>query len=358
MLTDNKTAYAIQNEAERCAFIIWSTIVFVASLIGDTLILVATIKYHAIKVHKVIVAVMQHLAMCDLLQAVFKILPTTLALVADRWVVGDVLCHVEENLTWLCGGAGATLYLTSALSTLKLITVQYPLKTGAWTAQLGHKVCAGMWFLVLGLYAPCLVKKVFYVRDRMFFSYRYYKCYILLTDLTWIGVSLGAVISYLTLTITSVLILIVARRSATRHGERLRWMGVATVILTVGLYQLSQLPMTVVIISHYVLGVEPSSTTFRASMQVTHLNIMANFFVYALTVRSFRTFLKLKMSSLLSFLRMSRRLRRAPIRCEDLPLRRAVSKKEGEASLMPLSAAKPLGLQTRHTIPCIQDGSV
>ena len=180
----------------------------------------------------------------------------------------------------------------------------------------------------------------------MYFSYRYYKCYLLLTDLTWIGVSLGAVIAYLTLTITSVLILIVARRSATRHGERLRWMGVATVILTVGLYQLSQLPMTVVIISHYVLGVEPSSTTFRASMQVTHLNIMANFFVYALTVRSFRTFLKLKMTFLLSFLRMSRRPRGAPIRCEDLPLKKAVSKKEGEASLTPLSAAKPLGLHT------------
>jgi hypothetical protein len=41
--------------------------------------------------------------------------------------------------------------------------------------------------------------------------------------------------------------------------------------------------------------------------RLTFLNIMANFFIYSLTVPSFREFLKLKMSAILSTLRQTYR---------------------------------------------------
>jgi hypothetical protein len=48
---------------------------------------------------------------------------------------------------------------------------------------------------------------------------------------------------------------------------------------------------------------EYNSTVWRAINKLSFLNIMANFFVYSITIRSFRLFLKLKMSDLLTLLR-------------------------------------------------------
>ena len=57
MKSDGKTLYGIKSDAERYIFISWGMIVLLASLIGDIFILVGTIKYRAIKQHKLIVAV-------------------------------------------------------------------------------------------------------------------------------------------------------------------------------------------------------------------------------------------------------------------------------------------------------------
>ena len=65
----------------------------ILSLTGDTIILISTIKYSAIKQHRLIVAVIQHMAACDLLLTVFRVSPSLLSLIADKWVLGEVLCQ-------------------------------------------------------------------------------------------------------------------------------------------------------------------------------------------------------------------------------------------------------------------------
>ena len=70
--------HRIQDTFVRLGSITWCVFVFIASLLGDTIILLATFKYKAIKLHKVVIAVMQHLAINDLLLAVFKVAPLTL----------------------------------------------------------------------------------------------------------------------------------------------------------------------------------------------------------------------------------------------------------------------------------------
>ena len=79
---------SIADDVERTVWILWSSTVLLTSIIGDSIILIGTIKYKAIKQHEVTVAVMQHMAVCDLLQTIFRVLPVILALVADRWVMG------------------------------------------------------------------------------------------------------------------------------------------------------------------------------------------------------------------------------------------------------------------------------
>ena len=322
MKSSNKTLDAIKDDAERYILISWSTIVLFASLIGDTVILIETIKYKAIRQHKLIVSVIQHLAVCDLLLTVFRVFPENLALITDHWILGELLCHLNNNIGYICGGV--TVLLTCCLTTLKLVILKRPLRAGTWTTKLGHKICAAMWLLALCQYTPTLVLMMTDIRETLHFSYREYNCnydHYSASAPTWylvygfITFLLGGILSYTTMLVTSTLILVTARRSALRQRESVRWKGITTVVLTVVVLLVSFLPTNVVLVSSKI-GVKYSSTLWRTISKLSYLNIMANFFIYSLTVPSFREFLKLKMSAILSTLRQTNR-QRVPQRRTD-----------------------------------------
>ena len=154
-----------------------------------------------------------------------------------------------------------------------------------------------------------------YSRETLHFSYREYNCnydHYSSSAPTWylvyyvISVLLVSILPYTTLIVTSILILVTARRAAFLQKRSVKWKGVTTVVLTVVVLLVSFLPYVVVLMSH-IFGVKYSGTLWRASIRITYLNIMANFFIYSLTVPSFREFLKLKMSAILSTLRQTNR---------------------------------------------------
>ena len=66
----DKTKFGIKNDTERYLWAGWLAFVVVSSLLGDSLILIASIKYNAFNLHKMIVTFIQHIAVCDLLQSV------------------------------------------------------------------------------------------------------------------------------------------------------------------------------------------------------------------------------------------------------------------------------------------------
>jgi uncharacterized membrane protein len=310
MKTENNSLYGIKTKEERDILISWSMIVLVSSLIGDNIILIGTIKYKAIRQHEMIVAVIQHMAVCDLLQTVFRVFPDILALISVRWVLGEMLCHLQENINWVC--AGVAMYLTCGLTTIKLIIVERPLRAAAWTKKLGHTICCALWFLKMCWYTPILVVNLSSLRKTVYFSYKEYNCEYDISSSSapaWypkyfvIIISINCILCYTTMIVTSSLILIVARRAAIRQRRSLRWEGVTTVLITAVVFLISYLPYGALVVTSAVVGVEYGSALWRATNNLTYLNIMANFFVYCLTIRSFRLFLKLKISELLTLLK-------------------------------------------------------
>ena len=174
MQTNNRTAYGIHDGNERNFFISYNIFIAVSSLFGDSIILVASLKYQAIRLHKIIVIIIQHLALCDLLLTLFRIVPQTAALIADNWVTGAFFGHVQNSINLVFGGL--TMCLTCALTTVKLLIVKYPLRTGAWSSRTGHVICTALWLWQLASWIPWLVVNMFYVRETLFFSYRTYQC--------------------------------------------------------------------------------------------------------------------------------------------------------------------------------------
>ena len=65
---------------EQIILLFFNLVVLLSSLIGDTTILVGIIRYNAIKLNKAVVAIILHLAVNDLMQAMFVVLPQTISI--------------------------------------------------------------------------------------------------------------------------------------------------------------------------------------------------------------------------------------------------------------------------------------
>ena len=305
MLTNNKTLYGIQNGAERHFLIFYNTFIALTSIIGDTIILVGTIKYGAIKLHEIVVLIIQNLAICDLLLTVFRIIPQTAALIVDDWVVGVFMGHAQNLVNYLAGYL--TLTLTCSLTTVKLLFVKYPLRTLTWSKNTGYKLCGTLWGLLIASWLPWLLVNMLHVRDTLYFSYRsYLSSYNYFSHLTppWftkyasVGFLFGTILPFLVVMVTSLLLLVLARRAASRQRKSVRWQGFWTVFLSAVVFCVSLLPWNVVYAS-FLLGLLPSVTMLRSTIFLTNLNVSANFFIYVLTEKSFKEFLKNAAISLL-----------------------------------------------------------
>ena len=93
--------------------------------------------------------------------------------------------------------------------------------------------------------------------------------------------------------------LMYARRVAHRARGNLRWQGIATVVLTATVYCFSFFPKGVhMIIRPYVQSNSYQVIASRVTETLMYFNVAANFFVYSLTVPSFRLFLKTRIKQI------------------------------------------------------------
>ena len=77
-----------ENDGGKFVLMLYLLTVFLASLIGDTLIIVASTRSGAIKLNKFIVAIMQHIAACDILLSITFVLPTIVSLSTNHLIFG------------------------------------------------------------------------------------------------------------------------------------------------------------------------------------------------------------------------------------------------------------------------------
>ena len=141
----NKTEYAIKNDSLRYTWTAYNIFILLSSLVGDSIILVASIKYRAIKLHKFIVATLQHIAVCDLLAAVVTVFPRVVTLLANDWILGDDLIYVSSYGFYYFGAVG--LLLISVMTSGKLFIVKSPFRARLLTKRRGQLVGTGMWLL-------------------------------------------------------------------------------------------------------------------------------------------------------------------------------------------------------------------
>ena len=95
--SSNRTLFEMKSQTARYSWAAWSLFASTASFIGDTIILVASIKYKAFKLHNVIVTIIQrqHTAVCDLMLSVITVLRIIAVVEGNDKIFGVGLCSAK-----------------------------------------------------------------------------------------------------------------------------------------------------------------------------------------------------------------------------------------------------------------------
>ena len=298
----NKTIYGIKNDASRYAWAGYFLFVIISSFVGDTTILIASFKYKAFNLHKIIVVIIQHIAFCDLLVTVTDVLPRFVSLISNEWVFGSSVCYLVIYIGYYFNGVGQLLICN--MTTSKLLLLKYPLQCRTTSQKKAHMFCVACW-LIAGVipFTGLLVTVV--DGDYAYFSFRIYHCDSGFTSDIWrwlkpLGAGLLFLISNGVVVGTTIYLLIIAKRVARRGPESLKWQGIMTTILTATVYCISVVPSAVYQVGESVVTVDDKSRSFfytsfrRLSCSFIYLNTISNFYIYSLSVHSFRDFIRSK----------------------------------------------------------------
>ena len=261
-------------------------------------------RCNAIKLHAVMVVFIQYIALADLLLTIFRALSVTVSFAANRWLFGKLWCRIGYFV--FCS-VGATLcLLITALCLTKLLIVKFPLRAIWVPTKMAH-LSALIFFIsaltVTGLASATDVEEIY-------FSYLTYNCEMSRSPTieSW-TVRFSFILSGFTLVIcivivivSSILLIVIAKKITDRGPGGLQWQGIMTVLLSVASFLIATLPMAVFVLVYFFLKSKDNSFwtihVFRIANCLMSLNLVSNFYIYTLTLTSFRQFLKSRMKSI------------------------------------------------------------
>ncbi|KAL5265889.1 hypothetical protein ACHWQZ_G006520 [Mnemiopsis leidyi] len=295
---EDRSKYSIKSDAVRFTWAGYMIFVLISSLLGDSVILVGSVKYRAIRLHKIIVVTIQHIAVCDLLLSCTCALPKLVSLLTNRWVFGNYLCFMLFRPMEYYLNA-ASLLLICCMTCSKLAILKYPLRK--ITLRVAHWTCSTCWFTALII--PAVASFVGGSADDVYFSYKSYTCTADYSSEVWPWMLPLMAVTFILLPICLVIgiticLLVIANKVALRNRGCVRWQGVMTTILIATVYCISLVPYAIYCVAKFRFSCENGENSFfhshflRLAISFIYFNTMSNFYVYCLTVASFRVFLR------------------------------------------------------------------
>jgi hypothetical protein len=286
----------MHNTAMKNTWITYHFLILLTSSVGDTTILLASIKHKALKLNKLIVVTIHHITVCNLLTSATVVLPRMVSLVAERWIFRNWLCHILGYTNYYL--LTVSVLLLCAMTTTKVFVFKYPLKARFTAEKNSQIMCGAVWA------CSCLIPLLFLLvdQDDVTFGYRVYGCVYRFNSSTWVSlVPLYVIliliipnIQVISCTVMMVRRIIKANKVSNSLGRSPRYQGIVTVVLTALSFVVLHLPQGIYLLAEdYV----PQSNThfhsyfYRLAVSLSYVNTFSNFFIYNMTVPSFRAFL-------------------------------------------------------------------
>ena len=289
--------FGIQSNAERYCWAAYFIFGILSSVVGDTLILVASSHKGAFKINKILVTIIKHIAVSDLANTIIILLPVTISVLANSRILGTILCYTMAYISIITYQAGMSLI--ALLTAAKFLILRYPVMAATWTIKRVHQVCAFIW--VSSFTAPILLLVI--DRGDVAFDYRVYACMYGFTSNYWTTIKpttfflFGILpnIAIVATTVPTLKYIFDARKSAKRVQGSVPWQGALTVVFNSAVYCISSLPYMVYNFVEGFVNENPLGLFHvdyhRISAFLLMINVVANFYIYVFTIKSFRRFL-------------------------------------------------------------------
>ena len=236
--------------------------------------------------------------MADLGVALFDALPGLISLIANSWILGESLCTATAYIVHYVNSA--SIWLVLLLTASKFLILKYPIQSGNFTKNTCHLVCSLNWIFCFTM--PALMYTLQRGDDAVIFDTRIYNCNYLFKSKIWENIlpitsTLFLLLPNVTIILLSIPLLryiVEARNSARRVQGNIPWQGAMTVGFTALVYTISNLPFFIFAVAAKFLEdydwVWFHSNLYRVAHSLLYLNVVSNFYIYFLTIRSFRRF--------------------------------------------------------------------
>ena len=296
------------DQTERYTWAAWLLFVLICSVLGNTAILVASLfKHDVFGFHVLMVALVQHMAVCDLLISVSTIFPRMVSLFTNNWIFGTPLCYLTAYLT--AYSIPASSYLTCTMTTSKLWILKSPQRAKSFSKLQAHLLCLCIW--ALGFCIPILYLIV--DKNDVDWSDKTFYCYYKHSGNKWdiLKPCKHAVfggIPVIVVIVTSVFLikhLLEAREASKRSKGTVRWQGIATVVTVACVYTIAILPLTMYWIVESYLTAEQAKIFSRTATTFFYFNVASNVFIYFFTIKGFKRFLQAMTNCNISYLALS-----------------------------------------------------
>ena len=280
-----------------------------SSLIGDSLVLVGTLKYRAMKIHSFLVVIIQNIAVLDILTSITYVLPQITSMISSKWVLGGLYCQINSI---------ASLYvitvnqlLTCSMVFMKVLMVKFPdiRLVRNLTTKKAQILCSVIW--TFSLTTPVL-SHIIEKGSKVYFDIRNGVCELKRKSELWLIIepllaTIYFVAPFIVVIVSTILLvqqLIISRRLSRRIGSRQTWRGILVVCITATIFIVATLPYYVylsVAADYEDMAGFFHNDFFRIAEACYSLNLACNFYIYSLTVPSFRKFVIRAVQSFLSF---------------------------------------------------------
>ena len=300
----------IQNDILRYAYIAYLLFVMFSSLVGDSLVLVGTLKYQAMKINCFLVVLLQHIALVDILTCITYVLPQiTYYMSSNRWVLGHLFCHANSIASLYLPSVNQLLISCMAFIKVLMIKFSSTSLVRNLTTKKGHILCSVIW--MFSLIIPALSYTI-ENQAEVHLNNRNGLCELKLTSELWMVIlPLSEIIffvaPYIVVVVSTILLvqqLIVSRGLSRRIGSRQSWQGILVVSITATIFIVATLPYYIYL--SVTANDEDMAGFFhndflRIAEACYSLNLACNFYIYSLTVPSFRKFVIRAVQTFMSF---------------------------------------------------------
>ena len=278
-------------DSVRYILILWCAVSTILSLLGNTIVLIASRKYNAFKLDKYSIRLIDNLAAADIGYTITDIIPTIGAVAANGWVYGRGSCIVVRFLTNVFRNMAPLLVALLCVS--KMTCIMSPLSARARDTPHVLLAVSLIWSIVG---TSCLISTVLY-RDNVYYDHVSFQCWVDYTHREYFGTFLIGYMILVAVVIitTSIWLLVLARRISGRVQRK----GATAIIAVSAFYSIATVPTAILMALELTSWFESWTDEVKATGKILtmysfYLTNFCNPIVYYFSIKSFKEFVDKK----------------------------------------------------------------